>query len=449
MRHSTKKSFGILLLLAMFLIFNNVTAQEPSAGGPPSEAKPELSAPVPELVDIVPLAAELTGRLADLEKKVANVQDVSEVEKEAEASSIPSLSAPDEEAMNPSTTETINNKVQNQAWEPPPPPPDEFDWIQLTSGEWLKGELKSLYERELEFDSDKLDLLEFDWEDVKQVRSTGVFSVRLAGPITVSGQLQITENKVIMTNGSKQQVFERDRLFAIAPKAEKRRDYWTGKISMGLNFSSGNTEQTQYNAKGNVERRTAETRLMANYLGNLIKSDHIETVNNHRIQGQFDIFKTRNYFFRPIFGEYYRDPLRNIKYSATLGCGMGYYLINTSKTEWEIAGGPAYQITRFNSVETGKDSSESTPALMAGTDFDTELTEDIDFNFKYTFQIVNQASGTYTHHSITTFETELTKWLDFDTSFVWDRVQDPTPDDDGTVPKLDDFYVIFSLGIDF
>jgi len=26
-----------------------------------------------------------------------------------------------------------------------PPPDDKFDWIQLTSGEWLKGELKALY----------------------------------------------------------------------------------------------------------------------------------------------------------------------------------------------------------------------------------------------------------------------------------------------------------------
>ena len=40
-----------------------------------------------------------------------------------------------------------------------PPPDDKFDWIQLTSGEWLKGELKFLYDFQVEFDSDKLDLL--------------------------------------------------------------------------------------------------------------------------------------------------------------------------------------------------------------------------------------------------------------------------------------------------
>ena len=41
-----------------------------------------------------------------------------------------------------SGTETRNDEQQSQPWESPPPPPDDFDWIQLKSGEWLKGELK-------------------------------------------------------------------------------------------------------------------------------------------------------------------------------------------------------------------------------------------------------------------------------------------------------------------
>ena len=36
-----------------------------------------------------------------------------------------------------------------EEWTPPPPPPDEFDWIQLTSGEWLKGELIGLFNDEV------------------------------------------------------------------------------------------------------------------------------------------------------------------------------------------------------------------------------------------------------------------------------------------------------------
>jgi len=109
--------------------------------------------------------------------------------------------------IDPTTTETKNKTMRTQAWAPPPPPPDEFDWIQLTSGEWLKGEFKRLYDRRIEFASDKLDLQEFDWEDVKQVRGSRIFSVRFEGPLTVDGILQVTENKVIVTVGDEQREF--------------------------------------------------------------------------------------------------------------------------------------------------------------------------------------------------------------------------------------------------
>lgn len=33
--------------------------------------------------------------------------------------------------------------VAPAAWQPPPPPPDDFDWIQLKSGEWLKGRMRA------------------------------------------------------------------------------------------------------------------------------------------------------------------------------------------------------------------------------------------------------------------------------------------------------------------
>ncbi len=211
-------------------------------------------------------------------------------------------------------TETKNETAQNQPWKPPPPPPDEFDWIQLNSGEWLKGELNVLYEQKLEFDSDELDLQVFDWEDVKQVRGHRIFSVRFEGPITVDGLIQVTEDKVFITVGGERQEFERSQLVAIAPGEPKEINYWSVKLSLGLNFTSGNTEQTQYTAIGNAKRRTSATRFVLDYLGNFTETEGDETVNNQRVNSYFDYFMTRKYFLRPFFGEYYRDPFKNIKH---------------------------------------------------------------------------------------------------------------------------------------
>ncbi len=62
--------------------------------------------------------------------------------------------------------------------------------------------------------------------------------------------------------------------------------------------------------------------------------------------------------------------------------------------------------------------------------------------------MVDEASGSFLHHFITTLETKIWKWLDFDISFVWDRTKDPVPRADGTVPEQNDFQLIFSIGVD-
>ena len=71
-----------------------------------------------------------------------------------------------------SAVEIKGTASQARTWEQLTPSASRFDWIQLTSDEWLKGDLESLYDGKVEFDSDELDLLVLDWEDVKKVRHT-------------------------------------------------------------------------------------------------------------------------------------------------------------------------------------------------------------------------------------------------------------------------------------
>ena len=66
----------------------------------------------------------------------------------------------------------------------------KFDWVQIDSGEWLKGEIDRVERDELYFDSDEFDDVEFDWEDVLTLVSGGPVSVRVeaedaSGPVNV------------------------------------------------------------------------------------------------------------------------------------------------------------------------------------------------------------------------------------------------------------------------
>jgi hypothetical protein len=91
------------------------------------------------------------------------------------------------------------------------------------------------------------------------------------------------------------------------------------------------------------------------------------------------------------------------------------------------------------SVEPGRDIDNVSPALGLGTKYDTELTSWLDYLFDFIFQVLDRETGTYLHHLITTLSSDLIGDLDLDVSLVWDRVQDPQPEADGTVPKQDDY----------
>jgi len=339
------------------------------------------------------------------------------------------------------TDKAVKDEASSKPWLPAA---KEFDWVQLTSGEWLKGEIKSMYNDSLEFDSDKLDLLSIDWEDVKYLKSYRPGNVNIEDREPITGSLQISGDTVTITNGDNVQEFDRLELISLTPAGDNELDLWAIKFALGLNIKSGNTDQVDYTSKLSVKRRTARSRFLLDYIGNISKTgnnnnDLVETVNNHRINTGLDIYATRYFFYQPAFAEYYRDPFQNIDQRITLGVGVGYTIFDTAMYEWNVNGGPAFVTTKYLSVQPDQEQRVDAGALVFGTDFDAELTSTLDFIFKYNIQAAKEDAGGYTHHMIATFESELTGKLDFDVSLIWDRISQPRKDDLGIAPEPDDY----------
>jgi hypothetical protein len=336
-----------------------------------------------------------------------------------------------------------------------PPPDDEFDWIQLTSFEWLKGELTDYYNFSLEFDSDELGVQHFDFDEVMQIISSNYKSVRLeqesglGKPYTVFGKLYLNGDDAQVLFRGKVTKFETRQIISITKGATRQSELWSGELSLGGNLRTGNSDLIDSNVTLNVRRRTTSTRLTSVYIGNFSKADGVETSNSHRISGSYDSFVTADFFWRPLYGEYLRDRLKNIKHQATAGTGLGYYLIRTPHTEWDISAVVGAVFKESDSVEVGESEDTTSPFVGITTMFDTSLTNWIDYYFYYSMQFLEEESGRFTHHLITTLETDLIGDLDLEISFIWDYVAEPQPLDDGSTPKNDDVQFIVGLGYDF
>jgi len=328
------------------------------------------------------------------------------------------------------------------------PPPDSFDWIQLKSGEWLKGELIALYDGKLEFDSDELNNLTFDWDDVRQVRTGRVVQVRFKDREPLTGKL-LVDGTTVRILGTPDQQFDRTGLISITPGEPRERNYWSENATFGFNLRRGNSNQVEVNTLASARRRTVTSRVILDYVGNYNVTDETTVTNNQRAYGGLDWFVTSRLFVRPVTVEYFRDPFQNFADRWTIGGAVGYQLIDTSRVSWEINAGPAYQHTKFEDVLEGESDTESTLALAAGTTYTNELAKDIDYTLDYRMLLVKPEAGRYTHHFLTGLSFESIGPLDFDISFVWDRVQQPRPESSGAIPKKDDYRLILGLKFEF
>ena len=329
------------------------------------------------------------------------------------------------------------------------PPIDEYDWIQLTSDEWLKGELISLYEDELNFESDNLGRLSIDWEDVRIFRSHGTLSINVQDLDPLVGKLSIDDQHILIDNAGKIRKYSRTNLISVTPSATRRLDRWSADATLGFNIRQGNADIVEFNLLLGLERRLPGSRISLDYLGNFNETEGQQIANNHRLNGSYNLFRGNRLFWRPLIGQYYRDVFQNIDHQGTLETGLGYELIDNSRTEWTVSGGLGINYIRYRSVEEGMDRGKRSPAFSLGTDFETELTSWMDYLFLAHLTLVDEDSGSYQHHLLTTLSTELTGRLDLDVSFIWDRIQKPQIRADGSVPEKDDYRFMLGLGFEF
>lgn len=341
-------------------------------------------------------------------------------------------------------------------WQKPNPVfKQEFDWLKLSSDEWLKGDIISMYDEELEFDSDELDVQTIDWDDVAELRSKDILSIRMIDGTIAEGYLVVKDGKLTLVKNGKAINYKLAELISIASSEKNELDLWDGYIKLGTNFRSGNTVQFDYTLNAGVQRRSSSSRFKADYTANYSRYENQDTgvesttADSSRLTATYDWFFSQKIFLRAMDFEYFSDEFLNVDYRVSYGVGAGYHIIDNSRTSWDVNAGPSYQITQFKNVAAGEDREETSPGLVLGTDFTYEITSDIDFDTSYQIQFVNEASGEYLHHFETSLDIELSSDFDLDLTFSVDRTENPHPDEFNNIPKKNDYRFVVSLGYDF
>lgn len=342
------------------------------------------------------------------------------------------------------------SKAVVEKWRPPPPNKDDSDWIRLNTGEWLKGDIKVLRLDVFEFDSDKMKYRKFDWKDILEVRSPRFNSILIDEERELTGTLLIRDEAVLVRDEQgKEHRFKRSQLQTIVPGRPEEINYWSGSVGMGLSTRSGNTDQIEYTGKVNLKRRTLGSRFTIDYTGNYGKLEGEQNVNNHRVYTEHDIFITRRFYWIPMSLELYRDAFQNIDHRVTPAAGAGYFIIDKLDHKWDMGGLAGYEYTKYDSVLTDGDDSDSTGAVIGFSDYTVEVTHDVDFIVDYRITATSSHLGESDHRAGIILSVDLMKDMDLDVAFTWDRVGDPQRDSSGDLPEKNDFRLTVGFDWDF
>ena len=349
-----------------------------------------------------------------------------------------------------------SSTTSTQAKSPSPALPDfskdlKFDWIKLTSGEWLKGELDVLRRDSLEFDSDKLDDLKIDWEDVAEVHTCKKQMVLIEGPDgreTYVGKVDVKDG-VIEIDGKTKMRFDRKKLLALVPGEPTERNYWSGKVNIGFTTRSGNTNQTDFSSYIFARRQTSDTRWDTTYNGAFGRVEGVETVNNNRLDSKFDVFLTRRLYVTPAGIQLFQDRFQNIDTRTKPYAGIGYDLMDRDGMTWNINVFGAYEKTEFSSVPDGDPTSQSSAAVVFGTRYEWDATSTVELKLDYSITVPVPSTENYNHHLSTVISVDVIGDLDLDVTFVWDRLNNPPLSADNTRPEQDDYRLTVGIGYSF
>lgn len=333
-------------------------------------------------------------------------------------------------------------------WAPPPPSAKEFDWMQMSSGEWLKGELERLRDYRVAFDSDEFDELEVDWDDVAAFYLPRPHGYRVAGRV-LFGTAELRGDVLRIRTADKVEEFKRSELSSIARGGGRELDYWSAKATLSLTARRGNTKQADLTGSSEVRRETAVTRFVTQYAGAFSRVGGKKQANNHRVNTQLDVFLTRTFYLTVPFGEFYTDEFQNIDARVTSGLGVGNEFVRNGMVELDASIGGAHQYTRLSAGTSQKRDSHDF-AVVTGVSLDLDLTSDIELDNSYALQLVVTDFGNTNHHAESVLSFDVWGPLDFDVSGIWDRIEDPAPDSNGgDRPKRDDFRLLVGVSLDF
>lgn len=325
------------------------------------------------------------------------------------------------------------------------------DQVTLKNGDRLTGTIVKSDTKTLLLKTDFAGDVNLQWDAVTSIVSSQTLHLALKDGQTIVGMVTTNDGKLeVATKETGPVAASKDAIVGVRNDAEQKAyddqidrlrhphltDFWSGLLDTGLSLTRGNSQSLTYNLSGKAARVTERDKISV-YSTAIYTDSTVNGINSttaHAIRGGIrgDLNLSDKLF---IFGftDFEYDQFQDLDLRNVLGGGLGYHVINTKATTFDVFAGGSYDQDFFGALAATA-TTPATPSItrktgeiVLGETFNAKINNRTTITQQFSFYPNVSETGTYRFQFDSTVATKLKGWLSWQVTYSDRYLSNPLP----------------------
>jgi putative salt-induced outer membrane protein YdiY len=320
------------------------------------------------------------------------------------------------------------------------------DQVTLKNGDRLTGSIVKSDAKTLLLKTEYAGDVNLQWDSVAAITSTQPLHLALRDGQTVVGAVTTTNDKfTVVTKETGEVAAAKEVVVAVRNDAEQKAyddqverlrhprltDFWSGLLDTGLSVTRGNSATLTYTLSGKAARVTDRDKISV-YTTAIYASDDTTPPSHataHAIRGGLrgDLNVSERLF---VFGftDFEYDEFQHLDLRNVIGGGLGYHVIKTVNTQFDVFGGGAFQQEYFSAIPpTVPALTRKSGEIVVGESLNTKLNGRTTLAETFSLYPNISDTGNYRFTFDLTAATKLKSWLSWQVTFSDRYLSNPQP----------------------
>jgi len=325
------------------------------------------------------------------------------------------------------------------------------DQVTLKNGDRLTGTIVKSDAKTLLLKTDFAGDVTLQWDAVTSIASTQTLHLALKDGQTIVGTVTTNDGKFeVATKETGPVVASKDAVVDVRNDAEQKAyddqierlrhphltDFWSGLLDTGLSLTRGNSESLTFSLSGKAARVTDRDKISV-YTTSIYTDSTVNGINSttaHAIRGgvRGDL-NVSDHLFVFGFTDFEYDQFQDLDLRNVVGGGLGYHVINTKATTFDLFAGGDYDQDFFGAI-AATPTAPATPSVTRkngevdlGETFNAKINNRTTLTEQFSLFPNVSSTGSYRFQFDATAATKLKNWLSWQVTYSDRFLSDPLP----------------------